>query len=209
MKALLEKYQLLNRQTGELEWAELFLGIDESNLTAFERDWRPVFQSVHQASTSSVGSSAAVAEDGHWDWRRLAEIRKNPLLYQMFAVECAGTTQGLLLVRKSGKFSRHPDHERADIIYVDRVATAPWNRTNPALVEDPKYKGVGQLLIGTAINYSVYEELNGRVGLHSLKSAETFYRDVLGMTDFGPDSNYPQSLCYFEYSETQSANFLR
>ncbi|MCR4347721.1 MAG: hypothetical protein NUV55_11050 [Sulfuricaulis sp.] len=206
MKALLGKYQLLNRQTGELEWAELFLGIDGSNLAAFEREWRPAFLSVHKASLSSAGSSPARAEDARWDWSRIAQTRMNPLLYQMFAVECAGTTQGLMLVRKGGKFSRHPDHERADIIYVECVATAPWNR--PSLVkEDAKYKGVGQLLLGTAVSYSVAEELNGRIGLHSLPGAETFYRDVLGMTDFGPDSDY-QSFCYFEFSETQLATFF-
>jgi len=66
---------------------------------------------------------------------------------------------------------------------------------------------VGQLLFATAVNLSFDEELGGRVGLHSLPGAKTFYRKVLKLTDFGPDSEY-RGLCYFELSEEQAAIFL-
>ena len=205
MKALLDTFELLNRQTGEYEPAELFDGIDEKNLQDFEREWRPMFVNQLPNDASTVERVAADAEDAKWDWRRLAEIGSNPLLFGMYAVECASRTQGLMLVRKGGAFSRHPDHERADLIYIERLASAPWNR--PGFSDTPLYKGVGQLLLAAGVNLSLDEELGGRIGLHSLPGAETFYRDVIGMTDLGADTKH-HGLQYFELSDAQAAKFL-
>lgn len=205
MKAHLGEFALLNRQTLSYETAALFRGIDEKNLLDFEREWRPAFINRLPPDASSIEQIAADAEDAHWDWRLLAELGRNPLLFEMFVVECAERTQGLMLVVKGGHFSRHPDHERADLVYVERLATAPWNRSG--FVKTPIYKGIGQLLLATAVDLSFDEELGGRIGLHALPGAETFYRDVLGMTDFGPDRNH-HGLCYFEFSEAQAAAFL-
>ncbi len=110
-----------------------------------------------------------------------------------------------MLVRKGGVFSRHPDHERADLIYIERLASAPWNR--PGFSDTPLYKGVGQLLLAAGVNLSLDEELGGRIGLHSLPGAETFYRDVIGMTDLGADTKH-HGLQYFELSDAQAAKFL-
>lgn len=205
MKALVDTFELMNRQTGEYESAELFDGIDEKNLLDFEREWRPTFVNQLPANASAVERVAAETEDAGWDWRRLAEIGSNPLIFGMYAVECASRTQGLMLVRKGGVFSRHPDHEHADLIYIERLASAPWNR--PDFSDTPLYKGVGQLLLAAAVNLSLDEELGGRIGLHSLPSAETFYRDVIGMRDLGADTKH-HGLQYFELSDAQAAKFL-
>lgn len=205
MKVLLDTFELLNRQTGEYEPAELFDGIDEKNLQDFEREWRPMFVNQLPNDASTVERVAADAEDANWDWRRIAETARNPLVFGMYAVECAGRTQGLMLVRKGGVFSRHPDHERADLIYIELLASAPWNR--PGFSDKPLYKGVGQLLLAAGVNLSLDEELGGRIGLHSLPDAETFYRDVIGMTDLGADTKH-HGLQYFELSDAQAAKFL-
>ncbi len=144
------------------------------------------------------------AGDSKWDWRRLAEIRGNPLLWQMYAVELADRLQGLMLVKKGGNFSRHQNHLKADLIYIDRLAVAPWNR--PRFMREPIYKGIGRLLVATAVNLSLEDELDGRIGLHSLPGAEGFYRDVLRMTDLGPDADY--GMDYFEFSSAQARAFL-
>ena len=205
MKTLLGRYDLMNRLTGQYELASLFEGIDESNLLSFERDWKVAFAERLPVEASTAERLAANAQDAHWDWRRLAEIRGNPLLYQMYAVECADRMQGIMLVKKGGRFSRHPDHPRADLIYIDRIATAPWNR--PRFMREPVYRGVGHLLFSTAVNLSIEEELGGRIGLHSLPGAEAFYRTVMQMTDFGPDEDY-YGMSYFELSSAQAKDFL-
>ena len=77
-----------------------------------------------------------------------------------------------MLVSKGGAFSRHPDHERANLIYIERLSSAPC-----------------------------------RIGLHALPGAETFYRDVIGMTDLREDTHH-HGLQYFELSTAQAAKFF-
>jgi len=205
MKTQLGTYDLQNRLTGRFEPAGLFEGIDESNLRSYEQDWKIAFETRLPGDATTAERLAANAQDARWDWRRLAEIRGNPLLYQMYAIECAARTQGIMLVKKGGSFSRHPDHPKADLIYVDRLATAPWNRRG--FVGEPIYRGVGQVLLSAAVNLAYEEDLDGRIGLHSLSGADAFYRDVIGMTDFGPDDeNY--GMRYFEMSSAQARVFL-
>jgi hypothetical protein len=72
-------------------------------------------------------------------------------------------------------------------------------------VKEPLYKGVGHLLLAAAINLSFNEEFSGRVGLHALPQAESWYRDVCKMTDLGPDGT---KMRYFEMTEAQARAFL-
>jgi hypothetical protein len=65
---------------------------------------------------------------------------------------------------------------------------------------------VGSILLGTAINLSHDEGFGGRLGLHSLPQADSFYRDKLGMTELGPDIS-KQNLRYFEMTPGQANDF--
>jgi hypothetical protein len=87
------------------------------------------------------------------------------------------------------------------LVYVDYLETAPWNRPSP--FPGPMVAGVGSVLIAAAINRSIDEEFEGRIGLHSLPQSEEFYRDKCGMTDLGPDDSY-QRLRYFEATSEQA-----
>jgi hypothetical protein len=81
------------------------------------------------------------------------------------------------------------------VIYIHSLATAPWNRiTDP----DPNgFRTVGRAMLQFARYRS--EELNygGLVGLHSLPSAEPFYRKM-GMIDSGVDPS-KENMIYFEW----------
>ena len=91
-------------------------------------------------------------------------------------------------------------------MYVDYVEVAPWNRTAPP-IQAPRFGGVGTLLISAAIRMSMGQAARGCVGLHSLPSAEEFYRVRCGMTRIGPDPSY-YDLVYYEYPEGVSAQWL-
>lgn len=211
MKALLDRFFLLNRTTGKYEDAGIFHGIDTDNIAHVEGRWRPMFE-TRRREAEAVGQTMADinAEDAHWEWAKKAFAAiKNPLLYDVFVMECGGGTQAIMITCKGGQdcFSRHSEHERAPLIYVELLATAPWNR--PKLVAEPVYKGAGRALIGTAVSLSLEEEMNGRIALHSLPGAEVFYRDVIGMTDFGVDTEgVHEGLRYFELPSSQAAAFL-
>jgi hypothetical protein len=69
----------------------------------------------------------------------------------------------------------------APVIYIEAIATAPWNR--PGFSPQPKYKGVGQILMQAAISLSIDEEFKGRVALHALPQATARFwanRQLLG-----------------------------
>jgi len=209
MKTPITTVPLKNRVSGQFEDATLFQGIDADNLAHIETRWRPLFGLRRfEAGRSGENLSEINAEDAHWEWgkKAIAAIR-DPFLYDIFILECGGNTQAIMLVRKGGEkcFSRHPDHPRAPLIYVDFLSTAPWNR--PRLVKEPVYKGCGRVLVATAVNLSFEEEMAGRIGLHALPGAETFYSAQLGMTDLGKDREY-RGLRYFELPASQATTFF-
>ncbi len=168
-----------------------------------EAGWRPVLIESRQRASSGSG---AWPEHGHWDWRKKdTAIQGLTGLYRMFGVECDGDMQGLMLVSTAGHPCRIPEQRGKEQVYVDFVATAPWN--SPGLVGEARYGLVGRVLIGAAIQLSLAEEFRGRVGLHSLPQAETFYATNCGMTDLGKDAK-KEGLRYFEMTPDQAAAFL-
>ena len=84
--------------------------------------------------------------------------------------------------------------ETRRLIYVDYLATAPWNR--PSIQKPIEYRAVGTVLLEFAKYRS--EELNygGLVGLHALPRAVPFY-EKLGMSNCGTDPE-KENLVYFE-----------
>jgi hypothetical protein len=105
----------------------------------------------------------------------------------------------------SAAFAKMGAQRGREIVYIELLATAPWNR--PRLVKDEaRYKGVGRVLVAEAINLSYQLEFNGRLGLHSLPQSRSWYRDVARFTDFGYDAD--KRMQYFEVTEAQAAAFL-
>jgi hypothetical protein len=66
---------------------------------------------------------------------------------------------------------------------------------------------VGKVLLQAAIAMSDEEGFKGRIGLHSLPQAETFYSNI-GMTNCGIDVSY-ENLRYFEMTPEQAAAFIQ
>jgi len=204
MKTLIGIFDLLNRLTGEFEDARLYRGLDAKNLGDFEEKWRPLFEERRRRARPEELLEANL-QDAHWDWSRKAALWGNLLAYEAFTVEAEALTQGLMYVNKT-RLSRVAGQQGAPLIYVELLATAPWNRHG--ITEKPKYKGVGQILTQAAISLSIEEEFKGRVGLHSLPQSESWYRDVLGMIDLGPDPHY-QNLKYFEMTTQQAERLIK
>ena len=69
-----------------------------------------------------------------------------------------------------------------------------------------RYRGVGPVLISTAIRFSIDHGFNGRIGLHSLAKSESWYRDVLRLTDCGYDTG--KKMQYFEMTDEQATAFF-
>ncbi len=104
------------------------------------------------------------------------------------------------------KRCRIPAQANRQLVYVEYLEAAQWNRGAGQL-----YKGVGTVMIAVAIQLSIEEGNQGRVGLYSLPQADSFYGDHCGMTDTGPDTScdahFP--LRYFEMTQAKAAIFLK
>ena len=191
------KVFLRDGTTGTLVPAELYDSILSRHLDQYEQSWKPVIESQGE-------------DHRHWDWQTKMEGASKHLSYQPFAIECSGMTQGLMIVNTI-KRCRLPSQANKHLVYVEYLEAAPWNRG--VVQKDVFFKGVGSVMMAAAIQLSIEEGNQGRIGLHSLPLADTFYRDHCGMTDLGPDASYhPNPKChlrYFEMTEAQSAKYLK
>lgn len=114
-------------------------------------------------------------DDNHWPWRKIVGQNHAKLTWEALAVQSAsGSIEGAISYRIDAK-SQLQLGEGA--VYVDRIATAPRNR--PWVVEPPKYRGIGSVLLLAAVRHSYRLGLGGRVWLTSLPTERTrkFYRD--------------------------------
>lgn len=178
---------------GGLTPAKLYDSILPVHLDQHEQRWQPVI-------------AAQRKQHGHWDWRdKLAEY-SGQLSYQSFSIECGVLVQGLMIVNAM-KRCRILSQANKHLVYVEYLEAAPWNRNfNQA---GPTYRGVGKVLMAAAKQLSIDEGNKGRIGLHSLPQADSFYSRC-GMTDIGPDTTYPNfPLRYFEMTESQATSFLK
>lgn len=129
--------------------------------------------------------------DNHWHWRKIVGRNKAKLIWEALAVQSgSGAIEGAMAYRIDAKSQLQPGK---GAVYVDRIATAPRNR--PWVLEPPKYRGIGSVLLLAAVRHSYLLGLEGRVWLTSLPSERTrkFYRergfevifeDADGMIDF-------------------------
>lgn len=171
--------------------ALLIEGLTPDEIGLAEDEWFPFLRNALAATPSAAGG---LPEHAHWQWRRKAAYYAGRGGYSFVGIQADNALQGMMLVSEN-RVSRLPGQTATSLLYVDYIAAAPWNlRTVTA---SPRFRGVGRLLIEAAVALSTDAGWSGRVGLHSLPQAESFYRDVCGMTDLGPDPAEHQ-LRYFE-----------
>jgi hypothetical protein len=193
------KVPLIKADGSRIE-GELFEGISETNLDHFERLWRPKLEDLLRETIKrrAQGEECYDGIDARWPWRKLVERANGDLSLKHFAIEAEGETQGLMLLSLVYRSRIEPGQH---IVYVDRLAAAPWNRKSKIVAQ--RLRPVGLLLIRHAIGTSLSEGFCGRVGLHSLPGAVSFYRDRIAMKSFGPEPAH-EDLEYFELSAAQA-----
>jgi hypothetical protein len=207
MSVRLGTYPLKDRRTGREVEATLWQSIDDRHVEDFAQKWKPVFEARKSELRLQGDLTPEIAgehnlQDSHWEWARKVEQRRDGLAWASFAVEAEDVTQGLMFVRMDA-FAREPSQRNKPIVDIDLLATAPWNRFR--LVAEPQFKGIGRLLLAAAVSLSVHEEFHGRISLHALPQAESWYRNVCGMTDLGIDGT---GMRYFEMTEAQAKAFV-
>ena len=195
---MLEIVYLKEVSTGQIVKAELHGTIPDEILAQWDEKWVPAMKAICEGRLLSDKP-----EDSHWNWRRKLGTANNLLKYTSYAIMCAGELQGLMLTNDVWA-ARHHDQFGKPTVYIEFIATAPWNRRAAGRI---RYRGVGTVFLAAAIIQSRTMGFRGRVALHSLPDAENFYRGQ-GLTELGRDSSH-QNLLYFEMTEEGARKFIK
>ena len=140
----------------------------------------------------------AALPDRGWPWEYKLRQAQQEERFEAYAIEAAGFTQGMLYLETQWHRSGTPQRDR--LVYVQAIASAPWNRVE---IEDPPFfAGIGRALLLFARQRSKQIGYHGRVGLHALPGSEGFYHRN-AMPDYGPDLE-KEGLIYFEYGPMPS-----
>jgi hypothetical protein len=158
--------------------------LTQEHLDSFETLWKPRLQ-------------IATEEDRHWDWIKKNRLTASCLSYEKYVIEYERINQGMMMIEIDGHRSLLEPGK--NIVYVDLLATAPWNRQ--PIQNPPQFRGVGRVLLEFARLRSLELEYGGRVALHSLPRAESFYTKN-GMKNLGSDPD-KQNLAYFEWGRVE------
>ena len=177
---------------------QLIRSIDGKSIPA----WLVPLTAKHSADFNTFWRERLIGstdEDQYWDWERKKQIylASGMGIFEGYAIECEQMTQGMMIIQTGGYRSRVESDRR--LVYIHSIATAPWNRVNS---DPPGFRAVGRVLLQFARFRSEELGYGGLVGLHSLPSAEEFYRKM-SMIDGGADPE-KEDLRYFEWYRRRS-----
>jgi hypothetical protein len=195
---------LFNRQTRQAVPATILASMDRSAVEAAAADWEPSIDAAIQRLALAGTPRSSWPEHLHWNWQRKAKAIEGLAGYQTVGVECERQIQGLMLLTTKQKRCKESSQVGLPLVYVHFLEAAPWNLRE--LTPDPRFGGVGQVLLTEAIRLSMKRGWGGRIGLHSLPQAVPFYRDTVGMSDLGLDTT--EGLPYFETTPDQARAYL-
>ena len=196
---------------------ELIENPEDEHIEYVEKKWSPILKEYHNRAVLSYRTlpeeswsheaweeiqTQYGAPDAHWNW---AEKRASILeaSQRMYALVARDSVEALMCLDLSA-YSMIRKKPVTNIVYVDYLAVAPWNRA--AIQQRPRFKGLGKIMLGVAVSISLEEEMDGRCGLHSLPQSEGFYTRV-GMKDTGLLDKH--HLKYFEFEPEAARIFLR
>ena len=141
--------------------------------------------------------------DHHWQWRKLVGLNHNNLNWEALAIQSSGGfVEGAITYRIDAKSQLSPGN---GAVYVDRLATAPRNR--PWLVEHPRFKGVGSILVLAAVRHSYLLGLGGRIWLTSLPTERT--REFYSRRGFQVIFEERDGTMHFELPEAEAERWLK
>ncbi|MBO3462571.1 hypothetical protein G7B40_020360 [Aetokthonos hydrillicola Thurmond2011] len=94
--------------------------------------------------------------------------------FEIYVLEYGSIPQGLIVLKNANCPSRL--EEGKNLIYLTLVTVAPWNRASNQGKRN--YKEVGTSLVKFAISHSFRLGFEGRIALHSIKYAESFFEKM-------------------------------
>ena len=152
----------MERQAKRLVEANLIDGVSKDEVSAADQQWSDSFAGAIEELQHGSVPHEQWPQHAHWDWKKKWAAIEGKLMYRMLGIEADGSMQGLMLVSTAGHYCRIDSQKGKPLVYINFVATAPWN--SPGVVSQPKYALVGSIFVSAAIQLSVAEEFDGRIG---------------------------------------------
>ena len=198
--------QLIRRGDDASVDGRLFEGMKPQDLVIVEREWGPERSTLMQELLGSGIARSDWPQSLHWDWSRKAPELK--LLESTgFGITSEGRWQGVMLTKSASHVAMLKEEKGKPLVYIDYLEVAPWNWRIPELGREGVFRSVGSVLFWRAVKQSKEEGFHGRVGLHALPQAESFYEKGFGMVPLERDPQ-KQNLLYFELSRQQAESLL-
>lgn len=217
MATILESFDIDSPQLGKTYKIELAEGLDKTHLDFMEAQWAPAMKRQYNLAIMQFFQlpvpdqtpdkwleilGKLEVQDHHWAWRTKCAIAPGAKR-RVFSLLNASEVEAALMLL-FGETSRAPGTP-LPLVYVDFVAVAPWNRRT--FQSSQRFRHLGTVMLGAAVELSRTLGHDGRCGLHSLPQSEGFYRHI-GMRDFGLDAS-KSSLRYFEFDAPAARNFRK
>ncbi|MFD1122441.1 GNAT family N-acetyltransferase [Methylophilus flavus] len=197
-----QNISLRHARSGAKVDALLHENIDTTFAKLADDTWE-TFLSKEKEAAALKGMPEPMLEHDHWRWEHKIGLSANLLSMPSFGVECDDQPQGIMLLFTDGYLSKSKATLHQPLVYLPYISTAPWNL--PGFTSEPKYRGVGTILLSAAIQTSMELGFKGRLGLYSLPGAESFY-ECYKFESLGIDTR--SSLKYYELSAESAAEFL-
>jgi len=212
--SILVSYEVDSPEHGRRFKLDLVEGLDTAHLDYIEQYWRPVMEQQYKLALLQFFTLPQVLQtddsfrdivgklgipDQHWDWRAKCKYAA-ATQRRVFGLLNGGHVEGTLVL-EFGHTARFTPG--LPLVYAEFLAVAPWNRR--AIQRPERFRRLGTLLVGATVAISRMESLDGRCGLHSLRTAEGFYRKI-GMKEFGIDHG-KEGLVYFEFDMPSAQAF--
>jgi GNAT superfamily N-acetyltransferase len=203
MNATVRRVPLIVGQSGDVVAAELRDRIEDHNLLDWRTRWLPILASADHDAKKGERPPLFIPGGGVLDWPEWVEFQwRHPDYRASFAIECEGTTQGMVGVyRETG---RTRSNKARGFIEIGFLESAPWNRAG--LTENPRFHGIGRMLVVAAIAFSLSKGFDGRLRVLALNESTEFFAKC-GMTDFGQDTKHPH-LRLLEMTADQAKVFV-
>jgi hypothetical protein len=183
--------------------AKLHTAVSLEQLSQAESKWKDLRYEVVLNLIREGRTREQMPEHWHWDW--VAKVRNIALSgIHVFGIECEGDWQGLVMITHEGYSTRSTVDQGLPLAYVKYIESAPWNVKN--MTATPRFSGVGVRLMEAVVRQSMREGFSGRVGLHSLPLAKSFY-EAIGFSFLAVDADV-EDLPYYEMSAAASLRFL-
>lgn len=196
--------EIWHREDDAFVTATLHADLAPVDLTLLERSWGPARLRLLTELEKADVPRRERPQSLHWNWeKKLDELKL--LEAKGFGVLCEDEWQAAMMTKSASQVSRLPKTRGKPLIYIDYLETAPWNWKLTALQQRGKFGGLGPLMVRQAIVQSIEEGFRGRVGLHALPQAESFYTQ-LGMEKVAFDA--AKKLWYHELTEDHATRLL-